>query len=76
MVDADGMGRAFPELQMVSFNILGQRAAPMVMCDEYGDTVLIESDDNLRVEQLARPVDRADGRPVHARALPDERAAP
>ena len=56
LVDADGMGRAFPELQMVSFNILGQRAAPMVMCDEYGDTVLIESSDNHRVEKLARPV--------------------
>jgi hypothetical protein len=56
VVDGDGMGRAFPELQMVSFNILGQRAAPMVMCDEYGDTVLIESADNHRVEKLARPV--------------------
>lgn len=56
IVDADGMGRAFPEIQMVSFNVLGQRAAPMVMCDEYGDTVTIESDDNHRVEKLARPV--------------------
>jgi len=56
VVDADGMGRAFPELQMVSFNILGQRAAPMAMCDEHGDTVLIESADNNRVEKLARPI--------------------
>jgi DUF917 family protein len=56
LVDADGMGRAFPELQMVSFNILGQKAAPMVMCDENLDTVLVESDDNHRVEKLARPV--------------------
>ena len=56
VVDADGMGRAFPELQMVSFNIFGQRIAPMVMADENGDVVLIESDDNLRVERLARPL--------------------
>jgi DUF917 family protein len=56
IVDGDGMGRAFPELQMVSFNILGQRAAPMVMGNEYGDIVLIEAEDNLRVERLARPV--------------------
>lgn len=56
VVDADGMGRAFPELQMVSFNIFGQRSAPMVMTDEHGDVVLIESDDNLRVERLARPI--------------------
>src|SRR6185295_15324474 len=56
VIDGDGMGRAFPELQMVTFNILGQRAAPMVMGNEYGDTVLVESEDNLRVERLARPV--------------------
>ena len=56
VVDGDGMGRAFPELQMVTFNIHGQRAAPMVMGNEYGDTVLVEADDNLRVERLARPV--------------------
>src|SRR5690606_1045069 len=53
---SDGMGRAFPELQMVSFNVCGQRAAPMVMGDEHGDTLIVESDDNLRVERLARPV--------------------
>ncbi len=56
VVDADGMGRAFPELQMVSFNIFGQSSAPMAMADEHGDVVLIESDDNLRVERLARPL--------------------
>lgn len=56
VIDADGMGRAFPELQMVSFNIFGQRSAPMAMTDENGDVVLIESDNNLRVERLARPI--------------------
>lgn len=54
VVDADGMGRAFPELQMVSFNIFCERSAPAVMCDEHGDTVMIESEDNHRVERLAR----------------------
>lgn len=56
VVDADGMGRAFPELQMVSFNIFGQRIAPAVMADVNGDVVVIESDDNARVERLARPL--------------------
>jgi DUF917 family protein len=56
VVDGDGMGRAFPELQMVSFNILGQRASPVAMCNEYGDIVMVDSDDNHRVEMLARPV--------------------
>src|SRR5882757_10794661 len=56
LVDGDGMGRAFPELQMVSFNIFGQRLAPLVMGNESGDTVIIESNDNHRLEMLARPV--------------------
>lgn len=56
VVDGDGMGRAFPELQMVSFNILGQRASPVAMCNEYGDIVMVDSEDNHRVETLARPV--------------------
>lgn len=56
VVDGDGMGRAFPELQMVSFSIFGQRLAPMVLGDENGDTVIIESSDNQRMEKLARPV--------------------
>jgi DUF917 family protein len=56
IVDADGMGRAFPELQMMSFNILGQKLAPMVLSDENGDTATIESSSNLCVERFARSV--------------------
>ena len=29
IVDCDGMGRAFPELQMVTFHLYGQTASPM-----------------------------------------------
>lgn len=34
MVDCDGMGRAFPELQMVTFTIGGVKATPMALTDE------------------------------------------
>ena len=34
MVDADGMGRAFPELQMVTFTMAGISATPMALVDE------------------------------------------
>ena len=34
VVDADGMGRAFPELQMVTFYLDGINASPMVLADE------------------------------------------
>jgi uncharacterized protein len=56
VVDGDGMGRAFPELQMVSFHIFGVTAAPMVMTDEYGNSVLFECAKSVDVERLARPV--------------------
>ena len=36
LVDADGMGRAFPELQMVTFTMGGVSATPMALVDEKG----------------------------------------
>ncbi|MCZ8133180.1 MAG: DUF917 domain-containing protein [Steroidobacteraceae bacterium] len=54
VVDGDGMGRAFPQLQMITYNIFGVPASPMVMADEYSNTVLIESAAALEVERLGR----------------------
>jgi DUF917 family protein len=56
VVDADGMGRAFPELQMETFAVYGVPGAPMVMSNEYGDSALIETADNKMLEWLARGV--------------------
>ena len=36
IVDGDGMGRAFPELQMVSMTMFDIHACPMAMADEKG----------------------------------------
>ncbi len=54
IVDGDGMGRAFPQLQMTTYNIFGVPASPMVMADEYSNTVLIASAQALEVERLGR----------------------
>jgi Uncharacterized conserved protein len=56
MVDCDGMGRAFPEVQMVTFHLYGISATPMVVCDERKNSVLIKACDNLWAERLARAV--------------------
>lgn len=37
VIDADGMGRAFPEMQMESFHIYGVSGAPMTLYNERGD---------------------------------------
>jgi uncharacterized protein len=54
LVDGDGMGRAFPELQMVSFTLHGVRATPMVMADDKGNSVVLNTIDNRWTERLAR----------------------
>jgi DUF917 family protein len=54
VVDGDGMGRAFPQLQMVTYHIFGVPLAPMVMTDEYSNTVLFECADAHDVERLSR----------------------
>ena len=56
MVDCDGMGRAFPELQMVTFTIGGISATPMALTDEKGNTVIFETITNKWTEELARSV--------------------
>jgi DUF917 family protein len=56
MVDCDGMGRAFPELQMVTFTLYGISATPMAMADERGNKVIIETITNRWTETFARSV--------------------
>lgn len=54
LIDGDGMGRAFPELPMVTFSVAGMSATPMVLCDEKGNKVIIETVNNDWSEVLAR----------------------
>ena len=54
VVDADGMGRAFPELQMVTFYLEGVQSTPMVLSDEKGNSIVLETVDGLWAERIAR----------------------
>jgi DUF917 family protein len=54
LVDADGMGRAFPEIQMIVATMHGVRATPMTLADEKGNTAVIDTIDNSWTERLAR----------------------
>jgi uncharacterized protein len=57
VVDADGMGRAFPEVQMVTATIYGIAATPMALADEKGNRVLLDRTvDNRWTERFARSV--------------------
>lgn len=54
LVDADGMGRAFPELQMTLPGLAGIPATPMTLGDEKGNRLVLETIDNHWTERLAR----------------------
>ena len=56
LVDVDGMGRAFPELQMVTFTMAGVNATPMALTDEKGNSVIFKTINNKWTEELARAV--------------------
>ncbi len=54
VLDADGMGRAFPTLDRTSFGIAGISAFPVVMINERNETVIVEATDHARGERIAR----------------------
>jgi DUF917 family protein len=54
LVDADSMGRAFPELQMCTPTLYGVTATPMAIADEKGNSAVINTVSNRWTETLAR----------------------
>lgn len=55
VVDADGMGRAFPEVQMTSFFAYGQASQPAALSDADGHTLVItQAKTPLMLEKLMR----------------------
>lgn len=56
VVNADGMGRAFPEIQMVTFGVYGCNISPIFVTNEKGDLVTVNTSNNKDGEDLARSV--------------------
>jgi DUF917 family protein len=54
LVDADGMGRAFPEGPMVAMHVAGLPAAPVFLTDEHGNLVTFDPVDGSWYERIAR----------------------
>jgi DUF917 family protein len=53
LVDADGMGRAFPGLRHQAMRVAGIPASPVVLTDGRGDTVVVRAADDTAAERLA-----------------------
>jgi DUF917 family protein len=57
VVDADTMGRAFPEMQMSSFVINGLPIVPFALCDiRSNDVLLTEAESPIWVERIGRKI--------------------
>lgn len=56
LIDADGMGRAFPEIQMVTFNVYGIGCTPLSMTDDHLSSVIVDTADAKSAEDLVRLV--------------------
>ena len=54
LVDADGMGRAFPRLDQTLLSLAGVPASPAVLVDTSGNELVVETADDAMVEHLAR----------------------
>lgn len=54
IIDGDGMGRAFPELQMTTFYFYGVQPSPVVIYDERGNISIVEGIDGYWTEKISR----------------------
>ena len=56
VIDADGMGRAFPELQMVTYNVGDVDINPIVAINDFMETAVFKARNSSSGEWLARAV--------------------
>src|SRR5262245_19855429 len=54
VVDADGMGRAFPEIPQVTMEVAGISPNPAVMTDERGNVIVFRATDGDWMERIER----------------------
>ena len=70
VIDADGIGRAFPHLEMTTFSIGGCCATPSVLVDDSGNTVIVDARPNRLVEDVVRGIAAALGAAIYGSFYP------
>lgn len=55
VIDADFMGRAYPEINLTTLTLFGYPASPVSVADEHGNYAIFQTIDNAWAERLARP---------------------
>jgi DUF917 family protein len=66
VLDADTLGRAFPELHMSACALAGISASPAFVADSVGNTAIVTANSPKKVEQMCRALTEAMGSSVAA----------
>ncbi len=61
VLDADSLGRAYPQLQMTSCNLFGVSPSPAYFADSLGNLVVIEAENSYALERIGRHVSMSMG---------------
>lgn len=61
VLDADGIGRAVPHIEMTTLSIFGCPSTPAIIMDDSGNVVTIEATDDRTSEELCRAITGALG---------------
>lgn len=61
VLDADGIGRAVPHIEMTTFSINGCKATPCIVMDDSGNVAVLEAVDDRTAEDLCRSITSAIG---------------
>ena len=70
VLDADGIGRAVPQVEMTTFSIYGVHATPALMMDDSGNVVTIEAINDRIAEDFCRSTAAAMGSSAFAALYP------
>jgi len=70
LVNADGMGRAFPGIQQDTFTLNGVSTNPFIIADEKGNCTVLYTIDNDWTESIGREITTASGGQVTTLASP------
>jgi len=66
LIDADGMGRAFPQLEMVTFSVYGCPASPVMIMDELGNMAMVHAQNDSTAEKMSRAISSSLGAMVYS----------
>ena len=70
VIDADGMGRAFPHIEMTTFSVYGCNATPALLLDDSGNVVMIDTVNDRTAEDVARAVCASLGSMIYGALYP------